>query len=302
MSQCSRLDLDNDRGIFILTVLKKVLDKLIYFDNYNELDKNMSDSNIGARRKRNIKDHLLIIHGIINSVVRGGEECIDIQIYDLVKAFDAMWLEESLNDVYDTLPEDKRNDQLALLYESNKVNMVAVKTGAGLTDRTNIPCIVQQGGTWGSMLCSNSIDTIGKKCRNRGEHIYLYKKKARILPLAFVDDLNGISKCGKESLALNIFLTTQIELKKLKFHVPDKSGKTKCHKMHIGRKSESCPTLKVHGTIMPDVTEDVYLDGKITKNVKSRISKGLGIINQILNLLENITFWCHFFETALHCY
>ena len=155
------------------------------------------------------------------------------------------------------------------------------------------------------MLCSNSIDTIGKKCRNRGEHIYLYKKKARILPLAFVDDLNGISKCGKESLALNIFLTTQIELKKLKFHVPDKSGKTKCHKMHIGRKSESCPTLKVHGTIMPEVTEDVYLgdiiscDGKNTKNVKSRISKGLGIINQIFNLLENITFGCHFFETAL---
>ena len=146
-SKGSRLDLDNDRGIFILTVLKKILDKLIYFDNYNELDKNMSDSNIGARRKRNIKDHLLIIHGIINSVVRGGEECIDIQIYDLVKAFDAMWLEESLNDVYDTLPEDKRNDQLALLYESNKVNMVAVKTGAGVTDRTNNPCIVQQGGS-----------------------------------------------------------------------------------------------------------------------------------------------------------
>ena len=62
----------------------------------------------------------------------------------------------------------------------------------------------------------------------------MYKKTARILPLAFVDDLNGISKCGNESLALNVFLTTQIELKKLKFHVPDKSGKTKCHKMHIG--------------------------------------------------------------------
>ena len=75
--------------------------------------------------------------------------------------------------------------------------MVAVKTAAGLTQRINIPSIVQQGGTWGSMLCSNSLDTIGKKCRDRGEHYYLYKKTARILPLAFVDDLNGISKCGK---------------------------------------------------------------------------------------------------------
>ena len=53
----------------------------------------MTDSNIGARSGRNIKDHLLIIHGIINSVIRGDDDCIDIQIYDIQKAFDALWLE-----------------------------------------------------------------------------------------------------------------------------------------------------------------------------------------------------------------
>ena len=89
--------------------------------------------------------------------------------------------------------------------------MVAVKTALGLTKRVNMPNIVQQGGTWGPLLCSNSIDKIGKKCFERNEHVYLYKKKAKILPLAFVDDLNGISKCGIESVALNTFLTTQIE-------------------------------------------------------------------------------------------
>ena len=96
----SRFDLNNDRGIFILTVLKKILDKLIYSDFCVDIDRNMSDSNIGARRRRNIKDHLFIIHGIINSVVRGDEECVDIQIYDLEKAFDALWLTDCLNDVF----------------------------------------------------------------------------------------------------------------------------------------------------------------------------------------------------------
>ena len=96
----------------------------------------------------------------------------------------------------------------------------------------------------------------------------MYKKTARILPLAFVDDLNVISRCGKDSLALNIFLTTQIELKKLKFHVPDQSGKTKCHKMHIGQKNYNCPILKVHGTVMPEVTEDVYLGDIISNDGK----------------------------------
>ena len=57
----SRFDLENDRGIFILTVFKKVLDKLIYHDNVENIDKEMSDSNIGARRNRNIKNHLLAI-------------------------------------------------------------------------------------------------------------------------------------------------------------------------------------------------------------------------------------------------
>ena len=122
-----------------------------------------------------------------------------------------------------------------------------------------MPSIVQQGGTWGPIFCSNSIDTIGKKCRDRGEYYYLYKNVARVLPLAFVDDLSGISKCGFESISLNIFLTTQIELKKLRFHVADKKGKSKCVKMHIGKKHDLCPTLKVHGTIMPEVSQETYL-------------------------------------------
>ena len=301
----SRLDMNNDRGIFLLTVMKKMLDKLIYVDKYDGIDRNMSDCNIGSRKKRNIKDHLLIIHGVINSVIKGKEEPIDIQIYDLIKAFDALWLEDSLNDIFDSNDEENNDDKISLLYESNKVNMVAVKTAVGMTERINIPTIVQQGGTWGSLLCSNSVDTLGKKCRDRGEHYYLYKNTARILPLAFVDDLNGISKCGSDSLGLNTFINTQIELKKLRFHITDKNGKSKCHKMHIGKSMISCPTLKVHGTCMQEVTEDRYLgdilssDGRNTKCIKERISKGVGIQNQILNLLEMISFGPFHFEIAV---
>ena len=301
----SRLDLDNDRGIFILTVLKKMLDKLLYADKYEPIDQNMSDCNVGSRKKRNAKDHLLIIHGIINSVVNGNEDCIDIQIYDLLKAFDGLWLEDCLNDIFDNTPEDEHDDKISLLYESNKENLVAVKTAAGLTERVNLETIVQQGGTWGPLLCSNSVDTLGKKCRDRGEHFYAYKKVARVYPLAFVDDLNGIAKCGFESLALNTYLTTQIELKKLRFHVLDSKGKSKCHKMHIGKKNAFCPTLKVHGTPMLEVTEDTYLgdilscDGKNSKNISERISKGLGIISQIFNLLDNISFGPYLFEIAV---
>ena len=35
----SRLDMNNDRGIFILSVLRKILDKLVYNDKYPEVSK-----------------------------------------------------------------------------------------------------------------------------------------------------------------------------------------------------------------------------------------------------------------------
>ena len=56
---------------------------------------------------------------------------------------------------------------------------------------------------------------------------------------------------------------------------------------------------------MPEVSEETYLgdilskDGKNTKNIENRISKGIGIINNIFNLLENIVFGNHYFEIAL---
>jgi hypothetical protein len=301
----SRLEMNNERGIFILSALKKILDKLIYFDKFEEIDHNMSNSNIGARKGRNIKDHLFLIYGIINSVIRGNEPCIDIQIYDLEKAFDASWLEDCMNDVFDTLGKSNRDDKVALLYESNKKNLVAVNTAVGLTDRIPIDKIVQQGGTWGPCLCSNSVDTLGKKIRDRGISTYLYKNTVRVLPMAMVDDINAISRCGLDSVSLNTFVNTQIELKKLRFHVPDKDGKSKCHKMHIGGNRNMCPVLKVHGTVMEGVEEDMYLgdlissDGKNRKNVEKRISKGIGIITQILNLLDIVSFGQHYIEIAL---
>jgi hypothetical protein len=56
-----------------------------------------------------------------------------------------------------------------------------------------------------------------------------------VLVFAICDDLNGVANCGFDSVALNTFITTQIELKRLKFHIPNKEGKSKCHKIHVGK-------------------------------------------------------------------
>ena len=143
----SQQDLKNDRGIFILAVLRKILDKLINLDKYPDLDLSMSDSNIGARKNKNVRNHLFVVYDIVNSILNGGKGCVDIQIYDLVQAFDALWLEDCLNDLYDALPDNKRDDKLALVYQTNVKNLVAVNTAVGQTERVNMPNIVQQGGS-----------------------------------------------------------------------------------------------------------------------------------------------------------
>ena len=87
--------------------------------------------------------------------------------------------------------------------------------------------------------------------------------------------------------------------------MPDENGKSKCHELHIGAKHENCSVLKVHNTIMEDVSEDTYLgdilssDGRNTKNIAKRISKGIGLITQIMNMLETVSLGEYYFEIAM---
>ena len=109
--------MNNDRGIFVVSTMRMILDSLIYNEKYPLVDSRMSDSNIGARKNRNIRDHLYIVYTIINSVIHGNEEPVDIQIYDVEKCFDALWLEDCMLDLYKTLPAQARDDKLALLLQ-----------------------------------------------------------------------------------------------------------------------------------------------------------------------------------------
>ena len=61
-----------------------LIDKLIYNDIYDVVDSRMSDSNVGGRRGRNIRDNLFMINGIINYAIQEQID-IDINLYDLKK-------------------------------------------------------------------------------------------------------------------------------------------------------------------------------------------------------------------------
>merc|ERR1719319_1915010 len=49
-----RNDFESYRGIFRVTIFRNILDRLIYNDEFKNIDKNLSDCNVGGRKERNI--------------------------------------------------------------------------------------------------------------------------------------------------------------------------------------------------------------------------------------------------------
>ena len=47
----SHKDFDNYRGVFRVTVLRSILDRLIYNDNYHTIDDTLTDGNVGAQKQ-----------------------------------------------------------------------------------------------------------------------------------------------------------------------------------------------------------------------------------------------------------
>ena len=84
----SKMELDKDRGIFTATVLDNILQNLMLRDNYPEIDSNMSDSNIGARKGRNIRDHTFVINGVIAETLATKGASTELIICDYSKCFD----------------------------------------------------------------------------------------------------------------------------------------------------------------------------------------------------------------------
>ena len=92
---------------------------------------------------------------------------------------------------------------------------------------------------------------------------------------------------------LEEFIKEIIEKKKLTF------SQNKCAQIHIGDGHNNCPRLYVHNEYMNVSEQEKYLgdmihmSGKHDANIKSRVSKGMGIVSEILALLSEIPLGAH---------
>ena len=118
----SKLCLENERGIFSVSKVRSIVDKLIYNDINDIVDSNMSDSNVGGRKKMNIRDNLFVVYGIINFSLNQNLE-VDITSYDLKQCFDSMWKKETLNDFWNVGINDNKFSLVSKLNKSCDVEV-----------------------------------------------------------------------------------------------------------------------------------------------------------------------------------
>ena len=289
-------DFSNQRGVFNVSKVRSILDKTLYSDVYETIDGELSYSNIGGRKGRNIRDHLFVVYAIMNDVINGSSPPVDIQSIDIHKCFDEMWYAETHNDLYDVKVKDNK---FALIAKLDEKADVVVKTPCGLTDEFTLDQLVMQGSVFGPIKSTIQIDTLGRDCQKNNQGLFKYKNVLSIPPLALIDDCLGFSTCSTDAVQLNAILNSKIISKKLRLSAD------KCHQLHISKKPTSCyNNLKAGTNNMKKSTVCSYLgdilcsSGSVDATIESRRQKGIGLCSQVNGMVDGLSLGHYYYGIA----
>ena len=274
---------------------------MMYNDSYDVIKKNLTDANVGARKERSCRDNLFVLGAINNSVINGSCKPIQVQTMDIMKCFDKLWLEASINALYEA---GLKCDVLNVLYEENKSADIAVKVNSSLSERIILNKVVMQGSVWGGLKCTTSMDKLNKLMMQKDTLTYIYREDPNIGigVLGLIHDNLGISECGNNSVAKNAIINSFVETQRLEMHM----DKTKViHVGNVKKCNQPCPKLKVHEENMHDVQSFKYLGNIVTTNggnqatIEDRRNRGWGKVAQIMGILGEVETGAHRMEVGL---
>ena len=86
----SKVDLNNWRGIFVTSVIRTILMKMVHERSYEKVSLSMTDCQIGARKNKSVRNHIFILNSIISDVTSSKKKLpIDMNVMDFRQMFDA---------------------------------------------------------------------------------------------------------------------------------------------------------------------------------------------------------------------
>ena len=199
--------------------------------------------------------------------------------------FDALWLEDSLNVLWNA---GVTNDLFYIIYALNETCSIVVNTPFGQTSSIQIDNLVKQGTALGPVLCSTSI---GDYCKeNSSPRSGTYIGNACVRPLAFIDDLGDVNKNAEDSEKAHEDAIHFQKVKRLKF------GYEKCEILIIGKeKLKTMPSLILDNKEIKIKDSVKYLgnhfnsEGDNAELVKKRVCEAIGIIPDVIAIGKEVS-------------
>ena len=152
-----------NRGNFMTPILSKILEKLIQIRIQPHIDTYSSLFQAGVEKNRSTADNIFLLRSLIDHATYTRSSIILI-LYDFETCFDAIWLEDSLNVLWDA---GVTNDLFYMIYALIETCSIVVNTPFGQTSCIQIDNLVKQGTALRPVLCSTSI---GDYCKENSSH------------------------------------------------------------------------------------------------------------------------------------
>ena len=95
-----RVNIENFRGVNRVNVIGSIYMRMIYNLKYEEIDKNISESQMGGRKFKGCRNNIFIINGIIHDIKnnKNAKDAI-FQIVDYKEKFDTIQIQQALIDL-----------------------------------------------------------------------------------------------------------------------------------------------------------------------------------------------------------
>ena len=219
----SRREVGNRRGLFLTSILCKLVERLLLRRIEKDLD--ISKYQTGGKKGMSTADNWIALMAVIDNNKRMKQNTY-ILLADAEKCFDKLWLEDCLVDMYES---GVRAREVCLLHDMNKQAKIVIETPNGLTEPITVQRIVKQGTVFGPVMCCANSQRINNM---KEKNITMITPSLHIEAMAYVDDIMGAGKREQiETLGRNL---QEMEVKK-KYTFNNLNGKSHYMVMKTGR-------------------------------------------------------------------
>ena len=183
-------DMENRRGIFIVSAIYKLYEKIKMERNENKINGNISKYQCGGIKGKSTIDNIMTLNAVIDYNKFLKSETY-ILFADAYKCFDKLDLKDCINDLYKCIGAREAMEAYAL----NNRGSAIIKTQVGEVGPVKVNEVVRQGTILGPKLCginTDKVNKIGNKC------ITSIGSRINIETQIFVDDIENASSNVKQ--------------------------------------------------------------------------------------------------------